>query len=67
MNWLRDFVKPKIRALVRKKDVPDDLWTKCTNCEQMIFHRELATNLQVCPHCSFHMKDECARKIVNAF
>lgn len=56
MNWLRDFVKPKIRALVSKKNVPDDLWTKCSNCEQMIFHRELASNLQVCPHCSYHMR-----------
>jgi acetyl-CoA carboxylase carboxyl transferase subunit beta len=43
MNWLTNFVRPRIRALVRKEDVPDNLWHKCTACEQMIFHRELST------------------------
>lgn len=67
MNWLRDFVKPKIRALVSKKNVPDDLWTKCSNCEQMIFHRELASNLQVCPHCSYHMRMSAVSRLQMLF
>lgn len=67
MNWLRDFVKPKIRALVSKKNVPDDLWTKCSNCEQMIFHRELASNLQVCPHCSYHMRMNATSRLQMLF
>jgi acetyl-CoA carboxylase carboxyl transferase subunit beta len=56
MNWLTNFVRPRIRALVGKEDVPDNLWHKCTACEQMIFHRELSANLYVCPHCSHHMR-----------
>jgi acetyl-CoA carboxylase carboxyl transferase subunit beta len=67
VNWLRDFVKPKIRALVSKKNVPDDLWTKCSNCEQMIFHRELASNLQVCPHCSYHMRMNATSRLQMLF
>ena len=67
MNWLRDFVKPKIRALVSKKNVPDDLWTKCSSCEQMIFHRELASNLQVCPHCSYHMRMNATSRLQMLF
>jgi acetyl-CoA carboxylase carboxyl transferase subunit beta len=55
LNWLRDFVRPKIRALV-KKDVPDDLWHKCPGCEQMIFHRDLTANLRVCPQCGHHLR-----------
>jgi acetyl-CoA carboxylase carboxyl transferase subunit beta len=56
MSWLTNFVRPKIRALVGKEDVPDNLWHKCPSCEQMLFHRELAENLQVCHHCDHHMR-----------
>ena len=55
MNWLTNFVRPKIRALVGK-ETPDNLWHKCPNCEQMIFHRELDESLHVCPHCNHHMR-----------
>src|SRR3954467_2036802 len=56
MNWLTNFVRPKIRALVSKKEVPDNLWHKCPSCEAMIFHREMEENLHVCQHCGFHMR-----------
>ena len=56
MNWISNYVRPKIRALVKKPDVPDNLWEKCPDCGQMIFHRELETNLRVCPHCAHHMR-----------
>ena len=56
MNWLTNFVRPKIRALVRKNDVPDNLWRQCPGCEQMIFHRDLERNLHVCPSCGHHMR-----------
>ena len=41
MNWINNYVRPKIRALVTKSDVPDNLWEKCPACGAMIFHREL--------------------------
>jgi acetyl-CoA carboxylase carboxyl transferase subunit beta len=56
VSWLTNFVRPKIQALVRKAEVPDNLWDKCPNCGQMIFHRELEANLRVCPHCGHHMR-----------
>jgi len=56
MNWLTNFVRPKIRALVKKENVPDNLWRKCTACEKMVFHRDLAANLFVCTHCGHHMR-----------
>src|SRR4029453_6239546 len=55
MNWLTNYVLPKIRALTRK-EVPDNLWRKCPSCEQMLFHRELAANLDVCRHCGHHFR-----------
>ena len=55
MNWLTNYVLPKIRAFTRK-DVPDNLWKKCPGCEQMLFHRELAADLEVCRHCGHHFR-----------
>jgi len=56
MNWLTNFVLPKIRAVVAKKAVPDNLWTKCPGCEQMLFYRELEANLHVCRNCGHHLR-----------
>ena len=55
MSWLTDYVRPKIRNLLGRRDVPDNLWLQCDNCKQMVFSSELERNLRVCPHCSHHM------------
>ena len=41
MNWLTNFVKPKLSALVNRKDVPDNLWQNCPKCANMIHHKDL--------------------------
>ncbi|MDF2094508.1 acetyl-CoA carboxylase, carboxyltransferase subunit beta [Aquibaculum arenosum] len=57
MNWITNYVRPKIRALVApREDIPDNLWDKCTSCGHMIFHRELEELLRVCPNCGHHMR-----------
>ena len=56
MSWLDRFSRPKVSGLFRKPDIPHDLWEKCDQCEQMIFHRELESNLRVCPRCDHHMR-----------
>jgi acetyl-CoA carboxylase carboxyl transferase subunit beta len=56
MSWLTNFVRPKLQALVRKTNVPDNLWEKCPGCGQMVFHRELEANLRVCPQCGHHLR-----------
>jgi acetyl-CoA carboxylase carboxyl transferase subunit beta len=56
MSWLTNFVLPKIRAVVTRKSVPDNLWHKCPGCEQMLFYRELEANLHVCRNCGYHMR-----------
>ncbi len=63
MSWLTNFVRPKIRKLVQKADVPENLWDKCPACGQMIFHRELDANLRVCTHCGHHMRIGVARRL----
>ncbi len=57
MNWLTNFVRPKIRALVgTQKEIPDNLWEKCPGCNAMLFKRELEEHFNVCHHCGFHLK-----------
>ena len=63
MNWLTNFVRPKLQALTRKAESPDNLWEKCPGCGQMIFHRELDANLRVCPHCSHHFRIGWKRRL----
>src|SRR5215813_10170760 len=63
MNWLTNFVRPKLQALTRKPGTPDNLWEKCAKCEQMIFHRELEANLRVCPHCGHHFRVGWKRRL----
>lgn len=56
MNWLSNFIRPRIRSIVgEQKDVPDNLWQKCESCEGMLFHKDLVASLNVCHHCGHHM------------
>jgi acetyl-CoA carboxylase carboxyl transferase subunit beta len=63
MSWLSNFVLPKIRAVVSKKELPDNLWKKCPGCEQMLFHRELEANLDVCRNCGHHLRIGAVRRL----
>ncbi len=56
MNWLTNYVRPKVSKLVEQKDIPDNLWIGCSSCGKMIFHKELAENSYVCPSCGHHFK-----------
>jgi len=56
MNWLTNFIRPRIRSLVEPKEVPDNLWQKCSACEGMLFHRDLLENMNVCYHCGHHLR-----------
>ncbi|MEZ5686094.1 MAG: acetyl-CoA carboxylase, carboxyltransferase subunit beta [Paracoccaceae bacterium] len=55
MNWISNYVRPKINSLFSRRDTPENLWTKCPECGSMLFHRELADNLNVCTNCDHHM------------
>lgn len=57
MNWLTDYIRPRIRSIVGdQKEVPDNLWAKCPSCEGMLFHRDVKDNLNVCYHCNHHLR-----------
>ncbi len=57
MNWLSNFIPPRIRSFVsEQKEVPDNLWQKCSSCEGMLFHRDLDSHHNVCYHCGHHLR-----------
>ena len=63
MSWLSNFVRPKIRALVKKSDTSNNLWVKCNGCEQMVYHKDLKETLSVCPTCNYHMKMSARQRL----
>lgn len=64
MNWLTNFVKPKLSSLVgKRKDVPNNLWRNCANCGNMIHHKDLYANLHVCSSCNYHFRLPIERRI----
>ena len=67
MNWLTNFVKPKLSALVRKKDVPENLWNNCPSCASMIHHKDLNENLRVCVTCNYHFRMTAEKRIETLF
>jgi len=55
MNWISNYVRPKINSIFSRRETPDNLWSKCSECSTMLFHRELTDALNVCPNCDHHM------------
>ena len=56
MNWLTNFVKPKLSSLVKRRDVSERLWNNCVSCGNMIHHKDLNENLRVCMNCDYHFR-----------
>ena len=67
MSWLTEFVRPKIRTLFARREVPDNLWHQCPACQQMIFASDLAASLKMCPHCGHHMRVGAAERLAWTF
>ena len=57
MNWLTNYIKPKLQSLIKKKDIPKNLWIKCQNgCGSMIYYEDFEKSLGVCTQCGIHMR-----------
>lgn len=62
MNWLTDYVRPKIQGLLYK-EIPDNLWKNCESCGQMLLIKDLEKNLNVCPHCGYHIRASTSQRL----
>lgn len=55
MNWITNFVRPKVRAVLEKKnEAPDNLWHKCPGCGQLLYLKDYLKVQSICPNCDFH-------------
>ena len=63
MSWLAEYVRPRIRTLLGRREVPDNLWQQCPECQQMLFIRDLERNLKVCTSCGHHLRPTAAERL----
>ena len=67
MNWLSNYVKPKLRGAFKRSETPDNLWHKCEGCGHLIFLKEYAANQQVCAKCDHHGRIGPAERFEKVF
>ena len=56
MAWFKKPRKPIAAASTKASRVPEGLWVKCPGCSQLIYNKDLATSLNVCPKCAHHFR-----------
>jgi acetyl-CoA carboxylase carboxyl transferase subunit beta len=69
MNWITNFVRPKINSMLGRPavDTPENLWIKCPETGEMVFHKELEANKWVIPNSGYHMKMPAKERLIDLF
>jgi acetyl-CoA carboxylase carboxyl transferase subunit beta len=67
MSWISNVVRPKIRSLLNKREVPQNLWIKCPETGEMVFHRDLELNQFVIPGSGYHMRMTATQRLEHFF
>jgi acetyl-CoA carboxylase carboxyl transferase subunit beta len=66
MNWISNVVPPKVRSLLRR-ETPENLWVKCPESGELVFHKDLEANLFVVPGSGYHMRMAPKARLANVF
>lgn len=56
MNWITNYVRPKINSMLGRREIPENLWIKDPETGEMVFHKDLEENQWVIPSSGHHMK-----------
>ena len=67
MAWFKKARKPIAPAKDKASRVPEGLWVKCPDCSQIIYNKDLATNLSVCPKCAHHFRVSAIERLKMLF
>ncbi|WP_430255552.1 acetyl-CoA carboxylase, carboxyltransferase subunit beta [Neorhizobium sp. DAR64872/K0K18] len=69
MNWITNYVRPRINSMLGRpdRDVPENLWIKCPETGEMVFHKDLEENKWVIPASGFHMKMPAKARLRDMF
>src|SRR6201987_5206977 len=66
MNWISNVVRPKIGSILRRK-VPENLWIKCPETGQLVFYKDVESNLFVIPGSNYHMRMSAVARLKSMF
>jgi acetyl-CoA carboxylase carboxyl transferase subunit beta len=68
MNWITNLVRPKIRSIWGdKRETPENLWIKCPDSGQMVFHKDVEANLWVIPGSEHHLRMSATQRLAHMF
>ncbi|PVE53038.1 acetyl-CoA carboxylase, carboxyltransferase subunit beta [Rhizobium rhizogenes] len=67
MNWITNYVRPRINSMLGRRDTPENLWIKCPETGEMVFHKDLEENKWVIPASGFHMKMPAKARLADLF
>lgn len=64
MNWFKKLLPSRIQTgASTKKGVPEGVWSKCDNCNSILYRSELERNLEVCPKCDYHIRISARKRL----
>lgn len=67
MNWITNYVRPRINSMLGRREVPENLWIKCPETGEMVFHKDLEENKWVIPASGYHMKMPAKARLLDLF
>lgn len=63
MAWFRKSKAPIVPVETKKHTMPEGIWKKCPNCQEIIYAKEIERNLNVCPKCEYHFRISARERI----
>ena len=54
MSWFKRYKEGITTSTSEKKEIPEGLWARCSNCKTLFSSNDLAKNSYVCDRCSHH-------------
>ncbi|GAA4658471.1 acetyl-CoA carboxylase, carboxyltransferase subunit beta [Bartonella pachyuromydis] len=67
MNWITNYVRPKINSILGRREIPDNLWIKDPTTGKMVFHKDLEMNQYVIPSSGYHMRISAKNRLMHFF
>ncbi|MCP3177154.1 MAG: acetyl-CoA carboxylase, carboxyltransferase subunit beta [Desulfuromonadales bacterium] len=63
MSWFKKSKAPIAPVETKKVKMPEGVWSKCKNCNEIIYTKEIERNLNVCPKCDYHFRISARERI----
>ena len=67
MNWISNYVRPRINSMLGRRDMPENLWIKDPETGEMVFHKDLEENMYVVPSSGHHLRITAKERLKHFF